>query len=372
MACKYAKWALVVGGVVAVAVTGSKMAHSRNDMLAVAAMTGKMKAVCVGRVLIDVPADAQVSFRLASVAGFEITKRTEPSSTFVTALRARESALSTTFNMLGKKNIEWSHDIRHDGFSGKMYVHSRRRDYGIKDDGRIYFETVSVEGYLNKDDVTYSFVAETYDAARIAAVPKLLKLLTAQKGDEMPAKPGFCIGNAYIGDSSDLVRSEMVTMSAVMPDHPDLGIVLWTNSAKRTGGSLLERHETAKNPLIAVLMRTLHKGARTINGYVGEEVAIKVTELNLATVFGFVWETPGSDDTVLAPALTLEMDTGLSPRAGSRPVQSSLSEEAALALWNKISSSIRLRPTSPSPEKSLTGVQPISSGSVADNGSPAL
>jgi hypothetical protein len=49
---------------------------------------------------------------------------------------------------------------------------------------------------------------------------------------------------------------------------------------------------------------------------------------------------------VYAPLLTLELETGTNPRAGGKPVQSSLSETALLDLWDKLSSSIRLRPAS--------------------------
>lgn len=74
---------------------------------------------------------------------------------------------------------------------------------------------------------------------------------------------------------------------------------------------------------------------------------MRVRELNFATTYGFDWEMSGTENDVLAPFLSLELQTGLNPRAGGKPVQSTLSEGALVDLWDKISSTIRLRPTAP-------------------------
>lgn len=355
---KCAKWLATLSGLTLAASLYVSAVQSREDMKKVDNMTDRMKTVCVGRFLIDVPADAQVNLRLGLVDGFEVARRDEPLPEFLTKLRARETVLSAKPNMLGQKNIESSTEISHDGFSGKVLVHSRYRGYSIEKERRVYFETISVEGYVHKAGVTYSFVADTYDPAQTKILPALLSQLVDVAESEVPKEPGFCISGALIRDPYDRDRSESVAMSATLPGHPDFGILFWTNNAKVKGGSLLKRHAAAMGPLMRARTRTLREGARTINGYAGEEVAIKVTELNFATVFGFVWETPGSDDNVLVPHLSLEMDTGMNPQGGGKPVQSSLSEEAMLALWDKISSSIRLRPTGPAKTAEAEPPQP--------------
>jgi len=321
---------------------------SDSELGTKSAATGMpMKTICVGRFLIDVPENAQVDLRLGLVEGFEVARHNESPDAFAARLRTRETALSAKSNMLGRKNIESIKGVHSLGFSGKVFVHGRYRGYGIEHGERKYFETISVEGYVHKADATYSFVANTYDPDQADVLPGLLTQLADRAENDVPSEPGFCISGALLRDPSNPARSESVAMSASLPGHPDLGILFWTNSAAAQGGSLLKRHEAAMGPLIRARTRTLREGDRTINGYAGEEVGIKVTELNFATVFSFVWETPGSDDNVLIPHLSLELDTGISPQAGGAPVQSSLSEEAVLLLWNKVSSSIRLRPTGP-------------------------
>lgn len=364
---KYAKWLLTLGVLAVTAMLYVSAVQSREDLKKVDNMTDRMKTVCVGRFLIDVPANAQVNLRLGLVQGFEVARHDESQEGFATRLHARETELSAKTNMLGRKNIESIKDVQNLGFSGKVFVHGRYRGYGIERGQRRYFETISVEGYVHKAGATYSFMANTYDPDQAGVLPALLTQLADRAENDVPSDPGFCISGALLRDSSSRARSESVAMSASLPGHPDLGILFWTNSAAAQGGSLLKRHEAAMGPLTRARTRTLREGERTINGYAGEEVAIKVTELNFATVFSFVWETPGSDDNVLIPHLSLELDTGMSPQAGGAPVQSSLSEEAVLLLWNKVSSSIRLRPTGPG-KVAETGTPPPPLGTLAEAG----
>lgn len=364
---KYAKWLVTLGVLALAAMLYVSAVQSREDVKKVDNMTDRMKTVCVGRFLIDVPANAQVNLRLGLVEGFEVARRNESPDAFAARLQTREAELSAKNNMLGRKNMESIKEIQSLGFSGKVFVHGRYRGYGIEQGQRKYFETISVEGYIHKGDATYSFVANTYSPDRTGVLPTLLAQLADRAENEVPSEPGFCISGALLRDPSNPARSESIAMSASLPGHPDLGILFWTNSAAAQGGSLLKRHEAAMEPLTRARTRTLREGERAINGYTGEEVAIKVTELNFATVFSFVWETPGSDDNVLMPHLSLELDTGMSPRAGGAPVQSSLSEEAVLLLWDKISSSIRLRPTDPGAlTEPVTPLTPL--GTIAEAG----
>lgn len=66
------------------------------------------------------------------------------------------------------------------------------------------------------------------------------------------------------------------------------------------------------------------------------------TSLSGEWIQGFDIHTVEESDP-LRPFLTLNMETGTNPRPGGKPVDSSLHENAVVALWDSISSSIRLR-----------------------------
>lgn len=66
------------------------------------------------------------------------------------------------------------------------------------------------------------------------------------------------------------------------------------------------------------------------------------TSLSGERIQGFDSHTVEESDP-LRSFLTLNMETGTNPRPGGKPVDSSLHENAVVALWDSISSSIRLR-----------------------------
>jgi hypothetical protein len=100
----------------------------------------------------------------------------------------------------------------------------------------------------------------------------------------------------------------------------------------------------------------LGKGSRELNGIAGEEVLNRFKENNGTTGHMFMWESLGKPSNVLAPSITLEIETGRG-RPGS-PVNSSMSDEALLQLWQAISSSLRIRPTSVDKKVSSEGAGP--------------
>jgi hypothetical protein len=72
-------------------------------------------------------------------------------------------------------------------------------------------------------------------------------------------------------------------------------------------------------------------------------------ELNLATTYSFIWEEAGVEGDPFRPFLSLEMEGGVSERPKGKPVGASLHQDAMLALWDTIASSIRLRKPDASP-----------------------
>jgi hypothetical protein len=72
--------------------------------------------------------------------------------------------------------------------------------------------------------------------------------------------------------------------------------------------------------------------------------APRVTEMNDTVGYSFWWEVDGTEDKVLVPHFVFKMTTG---EGRNEPVPTSLAQDAAMALRDKISSSIRLRPAEP-------------------------
>ncbi|TFW32791.1 T6SS immunity protein Tli4 family protein [Massilia horti] len=321
-----------------------------QDRKMVAKMTAKMKTVCVGRILIDVPETAEVTLTQASVDGFDITMRRESDAEFAARIALREAELKQKQNELGRENLESTRDVNANGARGRILIHGRERGYLIENEQRVYSENVAIDGYLHKNGVTFDVSASLYDPKLVGDVALLISQIEPRLQDEVPAEPGFCINGGFIRDPLTADHHESVTMFAGLPGHPDLGIGFSTISGAKPGEGLIARDAKATDQFpifLQAAFSTLRKGERTLNGLQGEEVAFKARELNLAVTYSFQWEMQGKQDDVYAPLLALELDTGMNPHAGGKPLQSSMSEVALLALWDKISSSLRVRPTNP-------------------------
>jgi hypothetical protein len=320
-----------------------------RDRDKVAKMTEKMKTVCVGRFLIDVPVAAEISLKRVFVDGFDISRRLESQDEWVARIAGREAELKQTFNKLGRKNLESARDVHANGFAGRILIHGRVRTYGIENDQRVYTEIIAIDGYAHKDGVSFDLIAKGYDPKRAGNVARLIGQLAVRAENEIPAEPGFCIDRALIRDPLSPDQTESVTMFAGLPGYPDMAIVFSSMAGTKRGPGMLERNAaaSAREPFyVRAGFSTVREGIRSINGLQGEELVLKVRESNFTTGFSFDWEMGGRYDDVYAPLLTLELETGTNPRTGGKPVQSSLSETALLDLWDKLSSSVRLRPAS--------------------------
>jgi hypothetical protein len=233
---------------------------------------------------------------------------------------------------------------------GKIFIHGRNVTEGSAAKGleleRYHYEGIALEAHLHANGISIDVTADDYDPDRAENLPKLVDQLVANPTNSIPNEPGFCIEKAYVRDPLRAEQGEQVTMAAKLPSHPDIGVNFDTIAgAKPEAQGLIERNDEAhaRAPLaVNIRFTRLRAAPRTIGGLSGDELVERVLEENLAIVYGFQWDVSGTVDDVLAPAVTLIMATG---RDDEGPISSSLSQHAAVSLWDKISSSVRVRPT---------------------------
>lgn len=341
-----------------------------HDKSKVATMTEKMKTVCVGRFLIDVPANAEVSLGRAFIDGFDIEVEAETEQAFAKRVAAREAELGRSHNQLGRKTLEVAQKINVNGFSGKIFMFGRTRTHHFEYGVRIDSENVELAGYVHQDGLSFTLSSRYYDPDLAKNLPRLLGQLRLRKPDDIPTAGGFCVDRAMFVDPLSAAQLERVVMFAGLPGHPDIAIAFSSMAGLKPQRSLIARNAAAAagEPFyIRAAFTTLREGVRTINGLTGEELAMRVRELNFTTSYSFDWEMTGKQDDVYAPLLTLELESGIRPRAGAKPVQSSLSEAAMVALWDKIASSVRIRPWQ-APKTSTVRKPPPTLGTVAQAG----
>lgn len=320
------------------------LGHTQMDNLKVAMMTGEMKTACVGRFLIDLPVEAKISYSLAFLDGFSIAAVSETKEAFLQRVSEREAKM---------ENIEDVAEVDVNGFTGKTFVFGRNAGHVYHGEQRVEMASVALEAHVHSNGTSFSITAEQYNPADIGELQKVISKLRVVEPKAIPSAPAFCFGPGMFIDPLPADWTEGVVLFVELPDRPDIAIAFDTRAGlQRTWPTLLGRAARSDEhmPLWQKpLLKKLRVGPRTINGLIGEEVSERGTELDFTNVYSFMWELPGTENNVLLPTLTLEMSTGHTEE-GSRPVPPSLGEEALIALWNRIASSIRLRPTNAGPQ----------------------
>ena len=326
----------------------------RRDQAGVARMTQKMKTVCIGRFLIDMPDETRLELRGPRIDGFDISSFDESETDFQVRLAQREAQLRATPDRLGGyRNLESVREVKTDnGVVGKIFVHGYTVREGTQANGleleRYRDEGIAIEAMVHGDGMSFALAAKDYNPENIENLPRLVAKLVPNPHNRIPTEPGFCIDHAWFRDPLTASQREQVMMSAQLPSHPDIEfLILMAAGNKPNAQSLLER-SAAVDAKLSIFDKThvsnLRASPRPIGGLSGDELVTRFSEKNDALVFTFWWEVNGTVDNVLIPHFSFTMETG---KGRDAPVPSSLSQDAAMALWDKISSSIRLRPAEP-------------------------
>jgi hypothetical protein len=316
-------------------------------------MTEKMKTVCVGRYLIDVPAQAEVSLSHERIDGFDIESLEESELEFRQRIAAREAELKqagATSPSDGPNRVVESRDLRIPGGIGRSIMFGRTRSHEIVDGRRVEVEWVSVEAHAHISGTSFTLSAKYVDESDANAAEALLARLQLRGEAEIPTMPGFCVSRAVFADPLPVHKSEQVAMHFSMPDHPDLALTLLSVAGGRPGRGLLERYrqmDAGASPDEMLRVSKLRSDQRSINGLSGEEIVERIREFNFTTTYTLNWETQGENGDLTLPFLSLEAQVGIGERPGAKPAGASLHEDALLALWDSVASSIRLRKNDP-------------------------
>jgi hypothetical protein len=347
------KWIRAVAVVVAALAT-TWATGAAWDTYKVMKMTGNMRTVCVGRLLIDLPNNAHAEMYEQWIEGFDIDAFAESEEAFNKRVAAREMEIRSKPDRLGgNKNMEAVREVKTEsGLAGKIFVHSRNVTEGTESDGftteHFHYEGVALEAHVHDNGLSIDVTAKDYDPDLAENLPRLVAQLVPNPTNRIPTEPGFCLDHAYVREPLAAKQGERITLAAHLPDNPDIGINFDTIAGtKPDPRTLLQRNaeSRARRPAaLNLLVTELRAAPRTIGGFAGDELVRQVIEANGVFVYGFEWELNGTEDNVLVPDIRLVMVTG---RGRGEPVRSSLAAPAAMALWDRISSSMRVRPATP-------------------------
>lgn len=305
----------------------------------------KTKILCFGRYAITVPIEAElISGGVSFPSKIEIIKggileKNKKIKEDIENIKYQNNTAEIAYNGIGP--IENSWQIQY--YDGKF----------SKEDGNLYFKT-----YIEKGDLIFTLggsipkggtVASA--AARQATRAKSLRLRDI---NEIPDEPGYCLVGGFMRDNS-YDGQEMVNAGLYFPSYPDVTFSI-TSNKNAYGDFPPAEFEKKMRPELSLLARIqqakdqqgknypartlLREGKRDVQHWHGEESLIRRTD----GVHDFEWTLVGTPKNIANPSvLEASMFTKVQHNLVGAAKTASLTDEEAIALWDKLLSGLKFR-----------------------------
>lgn len=241
------------------------------------------------------------------------------------------------------------------------------------------FEAINrlkINGYFKLNDYgvifdTYSLVnSKDKDVGQMKSIARRLRL---RSETEIPTEPGNCIEYAFLPDELAVERehqAELVRIGFRLKEFPDTHFSIFvrpSNPHKNESNSLkwqlerLEKNLKAENPNHPRLnTKYFRRGTRQLHDWAEgfEALSRSPDQANIHGIHDFGMDFQGVPYDPLKPYADIRMQTGVANNAAGA-TKPSLTDEEAIAVWDKITSTIRVRPTGAAAVKTAgTDTQP--------------
>lgn len=332
------------------------------------ALFQKTKILCFGRYAIEVPQEAQLIPGSAVLdSGIEVVsggleKARHRADEKMRKIKWEDDTAEITYNGPGPIANSWQ--VRY--FESKYH----------KEDNALFFDT-----YVSKDQLTFVLddsiskgETESTVIARQLARAESLRLRAAE---EIPAEPGFCIEHGFM-PSDRYVAQETISAGIYLPSLPDVTFSISSNKDAYADYNKARFEEMKRNelPLLARIKDAqktqgasypkrdvLREGKRDVQHWKGEESLIRRPD----GTHDFEWAFVGTPTDVANPSsFGVAMFTKVKNNLVGAADKASVSDDEAVALWDRLLSSLKFRVKVPgAPEGSYYLPNDKSNGSAA-------
>lgn len=321
-------------------------------------MFEKTKTICFGRFMVDVPASATVVWGETDIPlGVSVHRNGVD--------EVKALAQKFTDELKGEKAIY------HNDVPLLLSVEEIAQPEGRIITGYDGFEAVNdlkINGYfrLHNDGVVID--ARPLQANKketVSMIKSIAQGLRQNAENEIPTGPGNCIEYAFLPDNAVAAkepRAELLSIGFRLREFPDahLSIYVAPSNPYNPQGDSLERQwkrlvDEATPDEKKALSETkfFRKGPRQIHEWTtGYEVLTRSPDEDGShSHHDFQVKFVGVPHDVFKPYADIQFQTGVADNAAGT-TQASLTDDEAIAIWDRITSTIRVRPTTGSPVKS--------------------
>lgn len=321
-------------------------------------MFEKTKTICFGRFMVDVPASATVAWGGTIVP---LTVNIHPNG----ADEVKAWSQKVIDELTNEKAI-YLNDI-----PLLISVDNVEQPEGKIVTGYAGFEAMKelkINGYFafNNDGLVVNArpMMEDRDET-VALIKSIARRLRLRADDEIPTAPGNCIEYGFLPDEPVAAKeppAELIRIGFRLKEFPDthLSIQLRPSNPDYSESDSLEwqlqryerdlKTQAPNHPQLKT--KYFRRGRRQIHDWVNGFEALSRSperpDFNSFHDFGMDFRGVPSDP--LKPYADIRMQTGVANNAAGA-TKASLTDEEAIAVWDKITGTIRVRPTSATPAK---------------------
>ena len=297
-----------------------------------------MQPVCFGRFMMGIPRNSTAWNGLAEYvfANFEVDEKKRTLAQFNLTVDWKLEELKKTSGAaraMFHSEETLSPDVRiANEYAGELIDYFSPIAYVYRDGTTITIKGADVE---KKEDYERKFKAKLIE---------LLLRLKALPHNVLPQEAGFCMVGAYIAGPNQ-VEGEIADFGIDLKDHDDVTFNVRTTviDAPRLHPMLVDREGSIVKQMGTMMsgVKTLRKRKFQINGQEAQEWSISTRDKE-GVSYQFLIEVRGVPKSASQPEMHIEMNVGGYGPGGWHAA--SLSEGQAMALWDALLDSIKLRP----------------------------
>jgi hypothetical protein len=338
-------------------------------------MFEKTKTICFGRFMVDVPATATVAW-----GGSDIPLG-------VTIYRDGVDEVKT----LAQKfidDLKSKKAINHDDVPLLLAVEDMAEPEGKIVTGYEDFQSINdlkINGYfkLNNDGIVIdSRPLKPYKDRAIGTIKSIARRLRQRAENEIPTEPGNCIENFFLPDSPDDEKNhpgELISIGFRLKEFPDAHFSIRTHpsnphdpestSLKRQWQRVIEDPAAPEEKKALAKIKYFRERPREIHDWkTGYELLLRnPDEEGVHSYHDFEVRFTGVPHDPYKPYVDIQFQTGVADNAAGA-TKASLTDGEVIAVWDKITSTIRVRPTSATPVKSADAGPRLPLGELAATG----
>lgn len=301
-------------------------------------MHGAPKEIhCLGRYLVDLPLGSNVSGRYKSFNNEIEVVRGETRQAYRGRVESREAGLrSTRHNRGGGMLVD-----------ARQYSPTQRELVSwFSEDSRL-IHRYELFSYHESPNVTFVMSSDG-DANRVDEMrefgERLARSIRYRASRDVPTDPGFCFQDGFMKGA--LVNTEEVAAALRVPGYPTVTLSYDSYVTGNPDKPLLSRVPLVPAMLISLLdgTSTLRRRDRNIGPIKGQELLVRASE-NGKRSYEFLWESQGQADSIEFPFMSLQLSTSAETDAKGDVIDAPFAnDEEALAFWDAILGSVRIRP----------------------------